>query len=90
MSESCAGAAIPKWGAARHWGQATCRAGPFGESAIGVMEGSGLAVADGVRPEVARAGAGPGGLGVNPHKFRTGISICGAGSDESGTRRGQS
>ena len=53
------GAAIPRCGGTGHWGWAT----------ISVVEGPGLAVADGVGPYVAWAViASPGGLGVNPQE----------------------
>ena len=52
MAGSCAGAAIPRWGATGHWGQATCWEEPFGASAIGVMAGTRLAVTEGAGPGV--------------------------------------
>ena len=81
MAAPCAGADIPRWRAIGHWGQATCQVGLFGASAIGVMAGSGLAVADVAGPGVAGAVmAMPEGLGVNPQEVRIGTGLCGVGA----------
>ena len=88
MAVPCVGAAIHRWGGIGHWGRSTCWAEPFGVSAIGVITGPGLAVADGAGPGVVGAiMSGPGVSVVNPQECQTGTGICGAGGGLSGPSR---
>ena len=81
MSTLCAGAVIPSWGSTGHWGQATCQAGTYDASVIGVTEETGLEVTDGAGTGVTGVGMdGPGGLGVNPPRRWTWTGIWGAGA----------